>query len=348
MASADPWHYSVRWALYHFRPSTQQHTELSQRPLRHTFAAAPGARVRVVMAGDLTDTPIASCSPSISRVFARADLVVGSYRADGVDADALRATMATLEVDPQRCVLALANDRAGDGGPDRLARTADALHHLDLSSVGTIANGELPLTTVEAGGLRLGVAAWTHWLDRDSFAEGQGVATPEQVLHHDWAAIKREHSLDSLLGSPHWEWPDQFVPRQDTVAIAQHLAESGFDVIGGHHPGIAQPMEWFATPDGHTNICQFSLGALGGRGQWPQRLGLLLEAELVADGEQRGRVASYQLHPVATIDSADGPRLVPLRYAPLALRQNMWQRIALLFDEARYPNKQPLQAASPL
>jgi len=302
------------------------------------------------MFGDLNGDHIPTCSPAIARLFDNADLIIGNYQAAGVDARSVRTTLVNLEIDPQRCVLSVANNRAGDGDASRVHERVDRLRELGVTPVGAINDAATPLTTVRTRGLNIGIAAWTHWLDHDVFAEGEGVATPENVLHRDWDQLKRDNKVDCLIGSPHWEWAEEFIPRQDTIAIAQHLAESGFDILGGHHPGIAQPMEWFSGPGERAGICEFSLGNLGSiAADWAEQLGLVLEAEIITSGENRGQVAAYTLHPIATVETASGPRIVPLRYAPLNLRQRMWQRIALLFDEARYPNKaQPLQAASSL
>ncbi len=290
------------------------------------------------MVGDLHVDRALTCSPAIAKLFSGADLVVGNFEASSVDADSVRTTFANMEIDPGRCVLSLANSSAGNGDAHRLHTTVDRLYSLGVNPVGAIRSSASPLTVVDANGVRVGIAAWTHWLDRDVFAEGEGVATPEQVLHRDWLEVKKEQQIDCLIGAPHWEWATQFIPRQDTVAIAQHLAESGFDMIGGHHPGVVQPLEWFSGPDARTGICQFSLGGIGTTADdWAKRLGIILEAELISDGEHRGQVASYTLHPVATVATADGARVVPLRYAPHEVRERMWRRIALLFDEARYP-----------
>ncbi|MCA9773431.1 MAG: CapA family protein [Myxococcales bacterium] len=341
-----PWHYTLRWPMYHSFPSTRRHTRPPRVPLT---SPAPGGEetLKVVISGDLMGLDhdrMAEVHPEIRAVTAGADLVVGNCEAPvirrskhprarylirlSMGSDYLRDFFEAFEVDPARLVLSVANNHAGDHGDAGLTDTLERLRALKALPVGAVEAGASPIVTRDLGGARLGFAAWTQWMNRLSFRATGGVHLQDGIDGLDWAKRKAEAGIDCLIGLPHWEYEFQHYPRPETAALAARLAAEGFDVLAGCHPHVLQPMERLGeTP------CFYSLGnLLGLTMSWPTRLGALLTLEIARSGATKGRIRGYRLHPYAQLGTRSDARLVPLDAAPEALKRKMRRRLARLYD----------------
>lgn len=348
MGSPYPWHYDLRWPYYHLRPSLRLHSALPRRPIAARFDTAAEVR-RVVMFGDLMGLAgdrVPSCSRAVQDVFDRADLVIGNCEAPLVrehnDPDArylmtltlgtayLRDFFARFAVAPERCMLSVANNHAADAGDDGLRATEGRLAELGVQTIGARDGRPAPLVVRDVGGLRVGVAGWTTWMNRRFTAPGAGVATGADAAALDWRERRQALRLDTIVATPHWEWEFQHVPHAETVLTARGLAAGGVDAIAGHHPHVVQPLAWLGDA-GRPTVCAFSLGNLFARTlTWPHRLGGLLELELAAAGPARGRVIAYRLHPTAQVGDGERTRVVALAEAPSRLRGKLADRLGAL------------------
>jgi poly-gamma-glutamate synthesis protein (capsule biosynthesis protein) len=329
------------------------HVELPRRPLAARFGSAHATR-RVLMFGDLMGLSGDRCptaSRAVKDIFARADLVIGNCEApltrEHNDPDArylmslslgsqyLRDFFARFAVDPARTVLSVANNHAGDAGADGLRETEARLGALGVQIAGARDGRPTPLVVREVGGLRVGIAAWTTWMN-SPLTGMYDVPGAADIAAIDWRERRRALALDTLLATPHWEWEFQHVPQPDTVAVARGLAAGGVDAIAGHHPHVIQPLAYLGDA-ARPSICAFSLGNLFARTiTWPHRLGALLELEVSADaGQSRGRVVSYRLHPTVQTGDGDRTRIVALAEAPTRLRGKIEERLAQLFTTSR-------------
>lgn len=360
MPSPYPWHYDLRWPWLHLRPSLRAHVDLPRRPLAARFASARATR-RVLMFGDLMGLSGDRCptaSRAIQDLFARADLIVGNCEAPVVrehnDPDArylmslslgsqyLRDFFARFAADPARCVLSVANNHAGDAGAAGLRETEARLGALGVQIAGALDGRPAPLVVRQVGALRVGIVAWSTWMNRPLDGE-HTVPGAADIAAIDWRERRRTLALDTMLATPHWEWEFQHVPQPDTVAVARGLAAAGVDAIAGHHPHVIQPLAYLGPgerserimPTARPSLCAFSLGNLFARTiTWPHRLGALLELELAADGaddDARGRVVAYRLHPTVQTGDGDRTRVVALSEAPTRLRSKIDERLAILF-----------------
>lgn len=351
MPSPYPWHYDLRWPWLHLRPSLRAHVELPRRPLAARFASARSSR-RVLMFGDLMGLAGDRCptaSRAVQALFARADLIVGNCEApltrDHNDPGArylmslslgsqyLRDFFARFAADPARCVLSVANNHAGDAGAAGLRETEARLAALGVEAAGVRDGRPAPLVVREVSGLRVGVAAWTTWMNRPLPRGPVAVPGAADIAAIDWRERRRALALDTIVATPHWEWEFQHVPQPDTVAVARGLAASGVDAIAGHHPHVLQPLAYLGDSE-RPSVCAFSLGNLFARTlTWPHRLGALLELELDAEpGRARGRVIAYRLHPTVQTGDGDRTRVVALAEAPARLRDRIEGRLAALFE----------------
>jgi poly-gamma-glutamate capsule biosynthesis protein CapA/YwtB (metallophosphatase superfamily) len=355
MASPYPWHYDLRWPWLHLRPSLRAHVDLPRRPLVARFGSARVSR-RVLMFGDLmglTGDRVPTASRAVQELFARADLIVGNCEAPVVrehndpgarylmslslGSQYLRDFFTRFAADPTRCVLSVANNHAGDAGADGLRETEARLGALGVQIAGAKDGRPAPLIVREVGALRVGIAAWSTWMNAP-LGGGANVPGPGEIAAIDWRERRRALALDTLLATPHWEWEFQHVPQPDTVAVARGLAAAGVDAIAGHHPHVIQPLAYFGDST-RPSLCAFSLGNLFARTvTWPHRLGALLELELAADddADDRGRVIAYRLHPTVQTGGPDRARVVALAEAPSRLRARIEERLARLFDYSMY------------
>jgi len=371
MGSPYPWHYDLRWPFYHLRPSLRRHVALPRQPLAARFAGAPEdlgvdrELCRVLLFGDLmglTGDRVPTASPSIQHLFSRADLVIGNCEAPLVrehnNASArylmnlslgtayLRDFFDRFACDPSRSLLSIANNHAADAGDSGLLATEARLASLGVEPLGARAGQPQLLTVREVRGLRLGIAAWTTWMNARFSSPKLGVATAAHAAAFDWRAARRDLQLDTLLATPHWEWEFQHVPHSETLLTARGLAAAGVDAIAGHHPHVLQPLALLPRPTipaipaissapPPPSVCAFSLGNLFARTlTWPHRLGALLELSLSTTGPRRGQVVAYHLHPTVQLDPGarnGAASVVTLAEAPPALRTKLESRLATLF-----------------
>jgi hypothetical protein len=343
MGSPYPLSYDLAWPWLHVRPSIKQHAPLVQRPLAHTFVPHARADVAsIVCFGDLmglTRDRVPEACESLRELLAGADLIIGNCESpvthDEKDPRAfylqrfrmasayLREVFDRFAIDPTRTVLSVANNHIGDQGADGERETADRLMALGVTPAG-LKSGGAPLVTRAARGLRVGICAFTEWLNRPACA----IRTAD-AIEHDWPATREALALDTLLAAPHWEWEFQHFPAAATIALAQRLAVAGFDAIAGHHPHVVQPIAWFGP-----TVCQFSLGNLFARTlAWPHRLITVLELHVATGGPQRGRVVGYCSHPFVQLDTRRGPRLATISAAPPRLRERVRDRLARIYPD---------------
>lgn len=73
---------------------------------------------------------------------------------------------------------------------------------------------------------------------------------------------KARELADLVFISVHWGIENSFVPSDEQRSYAQIMADSGADVIIGHHPHVIQPIEWIEGKNGNRTLCIYSLGNL--------------------------------------------------------------------------------------
>jgi poly-gamma-glutamate synthesis protein (capsule biosynthesis protein) len=221
----------------------------------------------------------------------------------------------------QQWYLSVANNHSGDIGPDGLSSTVRYLRSLGVHPIGARIEGQPPFAVVERAGLRIGISAWTHWLN---LPEARAWRSPE-MLSVPWQELRALHRLDCLIGSGHWEYEWQHFPHAATRTLAHQLGDAGFDLIIGSHPHVLQPLEWLGD-----TLCAYSLGNFcSGLGpSWAARMCNVLVVDLGTEGPYRGKVVGYQLHLFVQLDDGERVTLVPLDAAPERLRARISGRAA--------------------
>ncbi len=354
--SPYPWPDTLRWPVFYLRPSTKRRSDVVPRASAHRFSSQPSKPVRLLFLGDLMcmgSDRVPRVDERLQRLIASADLVIGNCEAPITHAHArpnasyrftfdmaeeyLGTLLQRLGVRPSRCVLSVANNHMGDQGPRGLPETLERLRRLGVIPVGARTAGE-PTVQVEVRGVRLAIAAWTHWMNCEVFGGDNGVWRVEEVdaiPATAWFETKQRTGAHCLIGTPHWDYEFRHFPAQPTRQFAKRMIGRGFDLLVGHHPHVLQPIEWLAG-----GICMYSVGnANGPRSLLLRRCSKLFgafEAQLVPTGRSRGRVAAYRLHPFVQYGRGRTVCLAPLEAAPPGLRAKLEARLRLLYPPDRH------------
>lgn len=144
----------------------------------------------------------------------------------------------------------LANNHAGDFGPEALVEQLDLLQSIGLASVGAGRNGAAAGQPVylDAGGLIVAVLAFET--ESPSFAAGERSPGIFHLPIDDhaprWLApliAEARRSADIVIVSPHWgpNWSDR--PSEAVRRLARGLIELGADAVLGHSAHVLQGVE---------------------------------------------------------------------------------------------------------
>ncbi len=163
---------------------------------------------------------------------------------DGFDLRAPPASVQAL-VGASISLVTLANNHALDAGKPGVQQTLAILQGAGVRAVGPDA---LPLT-VTIRGLRIAFIAF------DDVSQPLDVAQAAQAV-----GLARKTS-QAVIVSIHWGMEYQEVPDARQREIARALADAGAGLIWGHHPHVAQPVEWLqGTALPYPTLVAFSLG----------------------------------------------------------------------------------------
>lgn len=348
MGSPYPLHYTLRWPFYYMWPSIKNHSKIPLRPLQHHFIEADREDyIRLHFCGDIMLTQkdrVPNLHHNVCELINSSDLLIGNCEAPVGDhplnenakynliyhmpEQFLTKIMRQLTLAPQKILLSVANNHAGDKDKAAFFRTLDIFSELGISALGYHKHTDLPLTIIELNGVKIGFAAWTHWMNREIFVRNEGVFRTETILSMDWGRLKEEHHLDTLIGLPHWEYEFQHFPKHTTRKTASHLMMQGFNLLIGAHPHTLQPIEWFSN-----GMCAYSLGNFCGLGlAWPVRLIPILEVRLGIKDNNKGKVLGYKLHYFAQVNSKHSMDIVPLEEISPKLQQKLLKRLSLIFQ----------------
>lgn len=318
--------------------------------MSHTFVRDPGERpLRLFFVGDIMamhGDRVPRIDPALAGLLHDADQVIGNCEAPvlrrplepaagrssgaGMAEAYLQGIVEQLGIPVDRLALSLANDHAGDEGVAGWTSTQESLHRLGITPLGLCGGTAAPVVRVRRRGFNLGFLAWTHWMSRDVFCDQPGVWRAEQLDDLDLAELRERYEVDFLVGVPHWEYEFQHFPRDATRRLAWDLSRRGVDLIAGAHPHVPQPMEWIGD-----TLCAYSLGNFCGLGfALSTKLVSVLEVRVCTRGANRGRIAGYRLHPFVQVDEGKESAIVPLRKAPHDQREQLRDRLGLVFEGA--------------
>jgi hypothetical protein len=363
MTSPYPWHYTLRWPLYYLRPSIRNRTAMSVVPDSEHYQPSETETVKLLFCGDImvqNQDRIPTLHPELCQLIQSSDFFIGNCEAPvgnhplnhhskygfefHMPRQYLEGIMQQTGLPAAQWVLSTANNHSGDKGYAAYLENCDILNEIGVNVLGKFVKDAPPLKIIECRGLRIGVIAWTEWMNCEVFPENNpGVYRGEHIHKINWRNIKREFRLDYLVGMPHWEYEFQHFPHQQTRTQARSLIDdAGINLLVGIHTHTVQPIEKF-----QHGLCAYNLGNLCGYARaWPVRLVALLEVNLSLAYNTVNRVAGYRMHYFYQQTTAEGLHIIPLDQAPVAVRGKIRHRLQKLFHEARpeadkqsYPDK---------
>lgn len=337
-----PLSYKLSWLPRFVKPSLVGDAQ-DFAPMAGTLMDPPPKRaVRLAFVGDISAVANRSaphCDPAIKVLLGAADLVIGNCESPVVDRPSaalgtrlgthhamserfLDGALAAVGIPREKLVLSLANNHVLDQGVAGFDETVAALQRLGIRTIGLAANG--PVVPLQVGPLDIGLAAFTLWRNAD-----ESLFTGRVSMDSDPARWPRD-GVDLLCAVPHWDWEFRHFPRTETRALARRLAGQGVGLIAGHHAHVVQPVEKIDRTIVAYGLGDF-LGTAFARQPWPGRIGGILIADVSADAETRGMVASYRLHPFVRLRAGDHERLVPVEALVGQMRGKAEGRLRAIF-----------------
>jgi poly-gamma-glutamate capsule biosynthesis protein CapA/YwtB (metallophosphatase superfamily) len=348
-----PLAYKLSWLPRLLKPSLEGDRDGFLSAEGTLLPTAPRSMRRIAFVGDISavaNRKAPEIDPRLRGLLASADLVVGNCESPVVDrayhrlgtaagtrhAMTRRFLAAAIEaagIAPERLVLSLANNHALDQGVDGFEETREALAGLGIATIGTAGDGLV--RKFEASGVRigLGLAAFTQWRNESPKAFVGRVTMLEDLIANDSAPLRYDRD-DLLCVVAHWGYEFRHLPHALTRKVAAALAESGAELVVGHHAHVLQPVERFGD-----TIVAYGLGDFLGTAlpsvPWPLRLGGIFVAEISADQETKGRLAAYRMVPFVRMRAKRHERLVPLEETGGPMGKRMRERFAAIYPPAQ-------------
>lgn len=156
-----------------------------------------------------------------------------------------------------------ANNHTLDRGLRAVENALNFYDDIGMPYVGKFRNFEDRQTDriFDVEGVSIGVLAYTYGTNGIPIPEGHeyvvALIDRERIVN-DVEQLREK--VDVLVVHMHWGAEYQLEPNQEQRDLALLLAESGVDVIFGHHPHVLQPIEQIELESGRQTIVFYSLG----------------------------------------------------------------------------------------
>lgn len=173
---------------------------------------------------------------------------------------------------------------------------------------------------VDVDGITVGVLAYTYGTNGIPVPEGHEyvVALIEQDrIGED--IVRLRDKVDVLLVHMHWGDEYQLEPNEEQRNLAMLLAESGVDIVFGHHPHVLQPIELIELENGHQTTVFYSLGNFfSGQNFEYTDIGGVATIEVtkvVEDGDVTLNIHSPHIEPTLVVRTDNGYFVGPMKNA---------------------------------
>lgn len=226
----------------------------------------------------------------------------------------LEAIFEQANLPSNKICLSVAANHAADQGAAGLATTCEILAARGFNVAGLFDRRRTPITILQIGSLRMGIVAWTQWMNRDPFDfDDPGVMREHHLPAFSWKQIARDNCIDVLIAMPHWDLEMSVTPSRSNAALAKWLVrEQRFSVICGSHPHIIQPIEMIDNAICHYSLSNFTytLSDICKSGNsWMTCLSALTE---IAIDPNTGLIDSYRIHPFVERSTPSGSEMILL------------------------------------
>ncbi|MBS7297571.1 MAG: CapA family protein [Eubacteriales bacterium] len=160
-------------------------------------------------------------------------------------------------------VINIANNHMLDKGAAGLSRTIEFWKGMDCLMIGGYENNEdyNTLRIIEKNGISIAFLSYTYDTNGFRVPFDSTLAIPyieDETIIRQLETAKSE--ADFVAVSVHWGEEGHMTPSDEQRRVAKLMADSGADVIIGHHPHVIQPVEWIEGVNGNRTLCVYSLG----------------------------------------------------------------------------------------
>lgn len=160
-------------------------------------------------------------------------------------------------------VIGMANNHMLDKGSNGLLKTIEFWDTIPVTTVGGYKNKEdyNTIRVHEEQGVKIAFLAFAEHTNGLSNSKNGSVYIPylNEANIEELVADAKEVA-DLVFVSVHWGDEGAFKPNDNQKKYAKIFADSGVDVVIGHHPHVIQPVEWIEGKDGNKTLCVYSLG----------------------------------------------------------------------------------------
>lgn len=184
-------------------------------------------------------------------------------------------------------VINIANNHMLDKGTQGLLDTIEFWHSQPVTLIGgyTSADDCADIRITEADDIRIAWLSYTYGTNgivKESWSEAVVPYIDDDTIISDIAAA--EEIADFVIVSIHWGDENTQTPNAEQRRLSQLIADSGADLILGHHSHTVQPIEWIKTDRGDV-LCAYSLGNfISGMIRPVNEVGGMLTLDITSDG----------------------------------------------------------------
>ncbi|MDG5787851.1 CapA family protein [Evansella sp. AB-P1] len=202
-------------------------------------------------------------------------------------------------------VVSIANNHTLDVGEQGVLNAIDYYDSVGMVYTGGYRSAEdrLEIRTIEANGIIFSFLAYSYGTNGIPVPDGKEYLVnliDREQINEDIIAAKEVS--DVVVLSLHFGNEYEPMPNENQKSLANEFAQTGADIIFGHHPHVLQPMEWIEQEDGRRTFVAYSLGNfISGQEGVEREIGGIaqLEVKKTTKGEE------------VTIELGD-PRFVPV------------------------------------
>ena len=184
-------------------------------------------------------------------------------------------------------IVSMANNHTLDRGEKAIQNAIKHWNKIDMLYTGSYSSTEdhSKIRTIERNGITVGFLAYTYGTNGLRPPVGKSFLVnyiDKKVISTDIKAAKK--LADVVVVSVHFGTEYERYPNNDQLSLTSYIAESGADLILGHHPHVLQPLEWIETKDKRKVLVAYSLGNFlsGQRGDYKD-IGGILKLKIVKE-----------------------------------------------------------------
>jgi len=198
-------------------------------------------------------------------------------------------------------IIGMANNHMLDKGVAGLSSTMDFWDSQPVLTLGAYRDADDARVTriIEEDGVKIAFLAYTYGTNGIVKPADSPIVVPyidDGLIVSDIA--RAEEEADFTIVSIHWGDENTQKPNAEQKRLAQLIADSGADLILGHHSHTIQPIERITASDGREVICTYSLGNLvSGMARPVNQVGGLFTFTVESDGNGGLRAADALFTP---------------------------------------------------